>query len=201
MGATSIFSVGNSKPIPTCSATFLRNATSSFNLLYTSATLLLDQPSQKRIRSSGACCFLSQVVRNRRNGWAPAFGWPNCLSNWCRESLKTFDCKRGSPLSSTRTESPKSDSDIPLEHCRDVRMQIDMFINLKSERLTESELKVLDSAGSNLLLCSVQKGTEGLLYARAGWIVGRSLKSPSDLRCEIGYAFNLECLVAASVAQ
>jgi len=50
-----------------------------------------------------------------------------------------------------------------------------MFINLKSERLTESELKVLDSAGSNLLLCSVQKGTEGLLYARAGWIVGRSL--------------------------
>ena len=98
MGATSGFSAGSSKPIPTCSATFLRNATSSFNLLYTSATLLLDQPSQKRIRSSGAGCFLSQVVRNRRNAWAPAFGWPNVLSNWCRESLKTFDCKRGRPF-------------------------------------------------------------------------------------------------------
>ena len=41
MGATSAFSAGSSKPIPTCSATLFRNATSSFNLLYTSVTLLL----------------------------------------------------------------------------------------------------------------------------------------------------------------
>jgi hypothetical protein len=35
-------------------------------------TLLLAWPSQKRIKSSGACCFLSHVVRNRLKAWAPS---------------------------------------------------------------------------------------------------------------------------------
>ena len=45
----------------------LAKPTSSFNVQYTSVTLLFAWPSQKRIKSSGASCFRSHVVRKRRN--------------------------------------------------------------------------------------------------------------------------------------
>src|SRR5215469_9215832 len=97
LGATSSFSAGSSKPIPSCSATSSRNATSSLSFEYASVLLRLAWPSQKQTKSSGVCCFFDQVVRNRK-ACAPAFGClAFCRSGWS-QCLRVFDGKRLSVL-------------------------------------------------------------------------------------------------------
>jgi hypothetical protein len=49
-------------------------------------------------RTSGACCFLSHVIRNRLTACAPIFDWFSFLRSGCRESFKRFDCNSGRPF-------------------------------------------------------------------------------------------------------
>ena len=63
-----------------------------------SVTLLFAWPSQKRIKSSGACCFLSHVALTGEMREHPISVAPVVWRSGCKESLKTFDCSSGSPF-------------------------------------------------------------------------------------------------------